>query len=101
MELAVVFTCVILLLIVVIMYVYYTRTPSVNPCDKYGPDDTDLPKECLDRIWKDAGCLTRPVWDENWARGHTKEYLKNDAKAWATLPDEKHVKGCYGDGVSV
>jgi len=72
-----------------------------DPCGT-DPNAINLSKECVNKLWKEAGCTTpssihiTESGDVNqWAKDRTKQALVNDYKLWATLTDDVHRKGCY------
>lgn len=80
-------------------------TPPIvptNPCSSYDDNSTNVSQECYSEIWKQAGCTNNAtsVSNYNWAKGQSKATLINDSKAWATMTDDNHRKGCYGDNKS-
>jgi hypothetical protein len=58
-------------------------------------DDQFVTREVYSQIWQDAGC-TAPNGGNEWTDKQTKGTLVNDSKAWATMTDPDHRKGCYG-----
>ena len=78
---------------------YDTLNPS-NPCSKYTKDSKGISQACYRKIWKDQGCITSPDWALNWAQGQTLENLVYDSYQWATLTDDNHRKGCYGNSTN-
>lgn len=82
-------------------YITALQNAPSNPCKDYTKDSTSISQECYDKIWKDQGCLTQPPSaDNDWAKAQTFDGLVNDSYLWATLTDEDHRKGCYGDSTS-
>jgi hypothetical protein len=51
--------------------------PPQNKCSQYGDSDKNLPEECYEQMWKEAGC-TAPVIDDSWWKTQTKAVVKND-----------------------
>ena len=82
-------------------YITALQNAPSNPCKDYTKDSTSISQECYDKIWKDQGCLTQaPSADSDWSKSQTLDGLVNDSYLWATLTDEDHRKGCYGDSTS-
>lgn len=71
-----------------------------SPCGPgIAPSQRDVGRECWAQLWTRAGCkpeLVPPY--EAWHANQSLEILLMDAHSWATLGDEKHRRGCYGDG---
>jgi hypothetical protein len=79
-------------------YISALQNGSSNPCQTYNSDSTAISQACYDKIWVDQGCTTQPPnADESWAKSQTLNSLVNDSYLWATMTDETHRKGCYGD----
>jgi hypothetical protein len=72
---------------------------TLDNFDKVPGNESKLSPECYAKIWKDAGCTTES-WLDDWRRNATKDQLIADSKAWATLTDPNHRKGCYGDAAA-
>jgi len=73
-------------------------TTPTKPCDKYIDSSTNLNISCMQQIWKDAGCTnTDHIFDTDWYKIQDMKTIKEDSKQWATLDDDFHKKGCYGD----
>ena len=82
-------------------YITALQNAPSNSCKDYTKDSTSISQECYDKIWKDQGCLTQaPSADSDWSKSQTLDGLVNDSYLWATLTDEDHRKGCYGDSTS-
>ena len=82
-------------------------TVSSDPCGT-DPNARNLSNECINKIWKDAGCSTTPSihikeggTSLQWAKERTKQELVNDYKAWATLPNASHRTACYGTSSAI
>ena len=80
-------------------YITALQNAPSNPCKDYEKDSTGISQECYEKIWKDQGCLTEiPAAAEgDWAKAQTLDGLVNDSFLWATMTDDEHRKGCYGD----
>jgi hypothetical protein len=79
-------------------YVSVLQNGGSNPCQNYNSDSTSISQACYDKIWVDQGCTTQaPNADESWSKSQTLNSLVNDSYLWATMTDETHRKGCYGD----
>ncbi len=77
-----------------------SSTPSqdggdVDPCITFAGSDTNIGPACYAKLWKGAGCTTVATYGD-WHKGQTLDALAADSKAWATLTDADHKKGCYG-----
>lgn len=79
-----------------------SETAATNmPCQEFSSDSIGISQACYDKIWIDQGCTTQPPnADESWAKEQTFETLINDSYAWATMTDDEHRKGCYGDSTN-
>jgi hypothetical protein len=79
-------------------YIAALQNSDSNPCKMYNSDSTGISQLCYDKIWVDQGCTTQtPNADEAWAKSQTLNNLVNDSYLWATMKDDTHRKGCYGD----
>jgi hypothetical protein len=76
------------------------RTAMKDACAN--TSDGNVSQDCYLSIWKQAGCTNSSgaIGNYNWAKGQSKASLINDSKAWATIADDNHRKGCYGDNKS-
>jgi hypothetical protein len=73
----------------------------INPCKDIKSDSTGITQNCYNKIWIDQGCTTTPPnADESWAKDQTLDTLVNDSFLWATMTDDEHRKGCYGDSTN-
>lgn len=75
------------------------QTPTPINCDQYRDTDTDknLPDECLNKLWREAGCTTN-LQDSVMApyyKNKTIAEIKYDMNAYATWPDSVHRHACY------
>ncbi|CAD7945716.1 unnamed protein product [Amoebophrya sp. A120] len=67
------------------------------PCPGLLPRATNVGPDCWAKLWVAAGCLENTVPPyEQWHASQSLEVLLIDAQQWATLPDAKHRKQCYG-----
>ena len=75
------------------------QSGNSNPCANYRRDSTGISQECYEKIWTDQGCTNLDSVDANsaWPKAQTLDTLVNDSFLWATLTDDTHRKGCYGD----
>ena len=78
----------------------YDILNPINPCSKYTKNSTNISVDCYRKIWQDQGCTTSPDWALGWASGQTLEHLAYDSFQWATLTDDEHRKGCYGNSTN-
>ena len=81
-------------------YIAALQYGTLNPCANYTKDSTGISQTCYNQIWKDQGCTTKPDWAYGWAQGQTLEHLAYDTFKWATLTDDNHRKGCYGNSTN-
>jgi len=82
-------------------YITALQYDTLNPCSKYTKDSTGISKACYNQIWKDQGCTTpSPDWAYGWIREQKLENVVNDSYQWATLTDDNHRKGCYGNSTN-
>jgi hypothetical protein len=63
------------------------------------PTATDIGEDKYKEIWKYVGCTTdnHPSGYVDWHKTKTKSQLIQDSSLWASMTDEEHRKGCYGD----
>lgn len=79
-------------------YINSLNTYSQHPCKGYNFQSTGISQECYNKIWADQGCTTKAQdVTSNWGQSQTYDSLVKDSYLWATLTDETHRKGCYGD----
>jgi len=78
--------------------VYGARSTKPN-CTEFYATSNGLSQACLNQIWKDAGCTTPGKYnkDNAWVKSKTISQISSDANAWATMTDEEHRVGCYGN----
>ena len=78
------------------------QSGNSNPCANYRRDSTGISQECYEKIWTDQGCTNLDSVDANsaWPKAQTLDTLVNDSFLWATLTDDTHRKGCYGDSTN-
>ena len=81
-------------------YIAALQYNTLNPCANYKKDSKGISKACYNQLWKDQGCTTSPDWAYGWASQQTLENLAYDSFQWATLTDENHRKGCYGNSTN-
>lgn len=81
-------------------YVTYLNEQSSLPCQKYSSNSTGVNQDCYDFIWKKSGCGSgnvQPGAGSSWAQSQTLNGLIYDTFLWATLTDQTHRQGCYGN----
>jgi len=82
-------------------YIDALQSNSANPCANYNSNSTNISQACYDKIWRDQGCLTQPPSaSTDWAKIQTLNGLAYDSFLWATMTDELHRNGCYGDSTN-
>ena len=81
-------------------YITSLQTISSNPCETYKKDSTGISQACYEKIWTDQGCTGAVKQNTDWAKSQTLDELVNDSYLWATLTDDIHRKGCYGDSIN-
>jgi hypothetical protein len=83
-------------------YITSLQSVSSNPCSTYQKDSSNISQACYEKIWADQGCSTTGVVNAttDWAKSQTLDGLVNDSYLWATLTDDTHRKGCYGDSTT-
>jgi hypothetical protein len=91
---------VIVAIIVGVVLMTTSKTTMKDACAYYSDNSTNVSQECYNNIWKDSGCITPPATIDDWHKSQTKAGLISDSKAWATMSDDNHRKGCYGDNKS-
>ena len=77
---------------------YDTLNPS-NPCSNYTKDSKGISQACYNQIWKDQGCIGPEQPATNF-KNTTLDGVAYDSYLWATLTDETHRKGCYGNSTN-
>jgi hypothetical protein len=80
-------------------YINILNTSS-NPCEKYKMESKGVSQECYNKIWADQGCTEEAPTIGDWQKEQTYNGLVNDSYLWATLTDDKHRKGCYGNSTN-
>ena len=82
-------------------YIAALQYGTLNPCANYTKDSTGISQTCYNQIWKDQGCTTQPRnAKDGWTENQTLEHLAYDTFKWATLTDDNHRKGCYGNSTN-
>jgi hypothetical protein len=82
-------------------YIAALQYDTLNPCSRYKKDSTGISQTCYNQIWKDQGCTTQPRnAKDGWTKNQTLEHLAYDTFKWATLTDDNHRKGCYGNSTN-
>lgn len=77
-------------------YITSLQSTFSNPCINYKKDSTGISQACYEKIWAEQGCTT-DVFVNDWTKLQTLDGLVNDSYLWATMTDDTHRKGCYGD----
>jgi ABC-type dipeptide/oligopeptide/nickel transport system permease component len=89
---------VVIIILVIIGLVAYTM--PTDPCSSYKDTDVNVNDKCIENLWKNGGCPMPGTDLVNYYKANratmTKLQIANDAKAWATLPDDVHRIACYG-----
>ncbi|CAD7947070.1 unnamed protein product [Amoebophrya sp. A25] len=68
-----------------------------GPCARLTAESTNVGRECWAQVWIEAGCLADSVPPyEQWHASQSLQILRVDAQQWASLPDPKHRRQCYG-----
>jgi len=82
-------------------YIVTLKKDIENPCGNYNKNSTGISQACYNKIWNDQGCTVQPqdVVNSEYLKTLTIDGLVNDSYLWATLTDENHRKGCYGNSV--
>jgi hypothetical protein len=70
---------------------------STNPCKNYMLESGNISQKCFNKIWADQGCTMQAPAMDDWKKKQTYSGLVNDSYLWATLTDDWHRKGCYGN----
>jgi len=79
-------------------YINYLNKQAENPCANYNSNTKNINQSCYDYIWRRSGCLTKaPSANTEWAKTQTLNGLIYDSFLWATMTDNDHRKGCYGN----
>ena len=98
-----VLACGVVVLVVVIVLVVMMRNKAVDACkDIKDTDDVASGKmtdACYVQLWKKQGCTTPPTNVKFFPAqaAWNKKKWDDDAHAWATMTDDAHRKGCYGE----
>jgi hypothetical protein len=80
-------------------YISSLQSVSSNHCANYKNDSTGISQACYEKIWADQGCTTG-ISVNDWSDQQTLDGLVYDSYLWATLTDDTHRKGCYGDSTN-
>jgi hypothetical protein len=77
---------------------HFNKNQTGNPSStEYTSITPEKIGEEKDKIWKNAGCRT-DYWKYTWNNSNNdKNWFVNDANAWASLTDDGHRTGCYGE----
>ena len=83
---------------------YSTKTSPVfpipyNPCANYTKDTKGISQACYRKLWEAQGCIAPEQGAGNFGN-NTFNNIAYDSYLWATLTDEHHRKGCYGDSTN-
>jgi len=82
-------------------YITSLQNVSLNPCGNYHKDSTGISQACYDKIWAEQGCVSKPQdVNSEYLKTLTIDGLVNDSYLWATMPDDTHRKGCYGESTN-
>ena len=71
------------------------KNKIINHCSKYKNTDSNISIDCLEQLWKEAGC-TQPALIDQFHREATYESVKDDYNTWATNTNKQYQKRCYG-----
>ena len=80
-------------------YIAALQYNTLNPCANYTKDSKGISQDCYNQIWRDQGCTANPH-NATDLKNQTLEHLAYDSFKWATLTDENHRKGCYGNSTN-
>jgi hypothetical protein len=80
-------------------YIAALQYNSLNPCLKYTKDTKGVSQACYKKIWTDQGCIAPEQPASNFLNSKLTD-VAYDSYLWATLTDEHHRKGCYGDSTN-
>jgi len=80
-------------------YITSLQNVSSNPCANYQNNSTEISQACYKKIWADQGCTTE-IGVSDWSNAQTLDGLVYDSYLWATMTDDTHRKGCYGDSTN-
>ena len=72
---------------------------SINPCANYTKNTYGISQPCYRKMWTDQGCIAPEQGAGNF-NGTTFENIAYDSYLWATLTDDHHRKGCYGNSTN-
>lgn len=82
-------------------YILFLNEESKKPCLNYTSTSKGISQDCYDYIWSRSGCSTNaPSASSSWAQGQTLNDLIYDSFLWATMTDQQHRTGCYGNSTS-
>ena len=80
-------------------YIPDLQEDILNPCAYYTKDSKGISQHCYRKIWTDQGCIAPEQSVSNF-KNNTLENVVYDSYLWATLTDENHRKGCYGNSTN-
>ena len=79
-------------------YIKSLQNDTSNPCSNYKKDSIGISQSCYNKIWTNQGCITQaPNANSDWGKIQTFDNLVYDSYLWATLTDNEHREGCYGN----
>jgi len=64
-------------------------------CSVFTDKDINLPAKCQKQMWSESGCLTPEFGSNEWWYARTKNVVKADMNAWATMTDDHRRRTCY------
>jgi hypothetical protein len=80
-------------------YIAALQYDTLNPCSRYKKDSKGISQACYRKIWTDQGCIA-PEQGVGIVNNNTLENIAYDSYLWATLTDDNHRKGCYGNSTN-
>jgi hypothetical protein len=82
-------------------YIDYLNRQAKNTCTNFTSNSKNISQTCYDYLWSRSGCTTKaPNANTNWAKNQTLNGLIYDSFLWATMTDDTHRKGCYGNSTN-
>jgi len=84
-------------------YIPDLQEDILNPCAYYTKDSKGISQACYRKIWTDQGCIAPEQSVSNFNGTNNNNTLENvvyDSYQWATLTDDNHRKGCYGNSTN-
>ena len=80
-------------------YITALQYDILNPCSKYTKYSKGISQACYRKIWTEQGCIGPEQPATNF-KNATFNGVVYDSYLWATLTDEHHRKGCYGNSTN-